>query len=75
MLRDLTTLNPFTSRNQRSISLEMVNISGGAPITIWMENLMACTWTTHPIKNIMNGKKKNRVRENPTKGQVPFYKG
>ena len=43
ILRDLPTLNPGESRNQRKVLLEMANISGGSPSTIWMECFMVCT--------------------------------
>ena len=43
MLIDFLTFNIGASRNQRTILIEMYNIVGDDPSTIWMGNVMVCT--------------------------------
>ena len=67
MLRDLTTLNPVESINQRKILPEMVRIGIGSPSTVWKANFMGCKWTINP-KSIIYGLKNNSKREEYKKG-------
>ena len=66
MLLDFLTFNIGASRNQRTILIEMYNIVGDDPSTIWMGNVMVCTWNIHPI-NMIRGKNKRTEIDNTTK--------
>ena len=50
MLRNFPIMDPGASRNKRTISLEMANIGGGDPRTIWVGNFIVFTQNIHKIK-------------------------
>ena len=57
--KGFVNFNPGASKNQSTRLIDMANIGGVPPSTIFMVNLMAYTWTIHPI-NTINGHNKNR---------------
>ena len=52
----------------------MAKIGGGDPSKIWKGNFMGCTRTIHLII-MVNGLKKNRGIEKPTKRVDPIVQG